>query len=295
MSKFSLKSEHFTTPIKLVLPGIIVSLIGASAGYYIFNNPEKTRAKATYETWKVINQFEVMFDKNSDILPCNTPQGDQLQIQKDYIHLYEMTRQNLEDLKSEEKIDKRLSAILNMKIDSYNELKRITGIFLDTAQVINSAAARGELTTAQQNYIIGQIQLKYLTDVRHISNRDTTMISNIIKELNQTYSSYVDSFLVVNRVEVQDTAEMKPFIPGKWITADKVKITYDKAGKGNWDQDSIVFNFSWDLKKEVLTMKNDENGREIVFHLIKINEALMSFVLTDRTENAIIVNACRIQ
>src|SRR5688500_10852720 len=107
----ALRSDHFITPIKLVLPGIIVSVIRLFASNYIFNNPDKNRAKATFATWKVINQFENILEKNSDLLPCNTPANDQLQLKKDFIHLYEMTRQNMVDLKGEEKIDKRLSAI----------------------------------------------------------------------------------------------------------------------------------------------------------------------------------------
>ncbi len=124
-----LRAEHFTTPIKLVLPGIIISVIGLFASNYIFNNPEKNRAKATYATWKVVNQFETMLEKNSESLPCQAGLSDQIQMKKDYAHLIEMTKQNLTDLKDEERIDKRLSAILNLKIDSYNELKKITETF----------------------------------------------------------------------------------------------------------------------------------------------------------------------
>ena len=224
MSKFTLKSEHFTTPIKLVLPGIIISLIGATAGYYIFNNPEKARAKATYATWQVIRQFEDMLDKNSDLLPCNTPANEQVQLKKDFLHLYEMTRQNMEDLKSEEKIDKRLSAILNMKIDSYNELKRITEGFLDTVQMVNAEVVRGALSAEQKNYIISKMQAEYVAGLTHISQRDTIMIANILKELNQSYSSYVDSFLIVERI--QNLEEIKKLVPGKWVTTDPVKFHF---------------------------------------------------------------------
>ena len=123
-----LKSEHFITPIKLVLPGIIVSVIGLFASNYIFNNPEKNKAKTTYATWKVINQFEEMLNMNSELLPCRSTAGNEIQLKKDFIHLYEMTRQNLVDLKSEEKLDKRLSAVLNLKIDTYDELKKQTEV-----------------------------------------------------------------------------------------------------------------------------------------------------------------------
>lgn len=287
----ALKSEHFITPIKLVLPGIIVSVIGLFASNYIFNNPEKNRAKATFATWKVISQFENILEKNSDLLPCNTPSNDQLQLKKDFIHLYEMTRQNMVDLKDEEKIDKRLSAILNMKIDSYSELKRITEAFLDSAQFVIAQSDKGILPTTEKNFIISQMQSKYVNDLTHVIYRDTTMTKNILNELNQSYSSYVDSFVVVEKVQSYD--EIKRLIPGKWITTDKVTIDILGGGTGHWEQADREFDFTWTLDKATLTMKR-ENGKDIVFEIVKISDNLVTFVLTDAEGNAMIANACRI-
>jgi len=306
-----LRSDHFITPIKLVLPGIIVSVIGLFASNYIFNNPDKNRAKATFATWKVINQFERILEKNSDLLPCNTPAGDQLLLKKDFIHLYEMTRQNMVDLKDEEKIDKRLSAILNMKIDSYTELKRITEAFLDSAQFVIAQADKGVLPITEKNYIISQMQSKYVNDLTHVVYRDTAMTKNILKELNQSYSSYVDSFVVVEKV--QSYEEIQKLIPGKWITTDKVTIEIKTAtinnsdpskakeiqkanpntGTGHWEQSDREFDFTWTIDKSTLTMKR-ENGKDIVFEIVKISDALVTFVLTDAEGNAMIANACRI-
>ncbi len=287
----ALKSDHFITPIKLVLPGIIVSLIGLTATNYIFNNPEKNRAKATFSTWKVINQFENMLEKNSDLLPCNTPSNDQLQLKKDFIHLYEMTRQNMVDLKGEEKIDKRLSAILNMKIDSYTELKKLTEAFLDSAQVVITEADRGALSGEQKNYMISQMQSKYVIELVHIATRDTTVIKNILTELNQSYSSYVDSFLVIQRV--QSSEEIKKFVPGSWLTTDKVTIKIEPGGTGNWKQSNVEFDFTWILKNSTLTIKN-KNGKEIVIEIIKISDYLITFAITDQKGNEMFANACRI-
>ena len=287
----ALKTEHFITPIKLVLPGIIVSVIGLFASNYIFNNPEKNRAKATYATWKVISQFENILEKNSDLLPCITPSGDQLQLKKDFIHLYEMTRQNMVDLKDEEKIDKRLSAILNMKIDSYSELKRITEAFLDSAQFVIAQADKGIIPAAEKNFIISEMQSKYVNDLTHVVYRDTTMTKNILKELNQSYSSYVDSFVVVEKV--QSYEEIQKLVPGKWITTDKVTIEIRAGGTGHWEQSDREFDFTWALDKSTLTMKR-ENEKDIVFEIVKISDNLVTFVLTDAQGNAMIANACRI-
>jgi len=287
-----LRSEHFITPIKLVLPGIIVSVIGLFASNYIFNNPEKNKAKATFATWKVINQFENILEKNSDLLPCNTPSNDQLQLKKDFIHLYEMTRQNMADLKDEEKIDKRLSAILNMKIDSYTELKKLTEAFLDSAQFVMTAADRGDISGQEKNYRISQMQSKYVIELAHVATRDTTVIKNILNELNQSYSSYVDSFVVVQKI--QSPEEIKKLVPGSWLTTDKVTIKIEADGTGNWEQPNTEFDFTWALKNSTLTIKNKNTGKEIVLEIIKISDHLVTFVITDQNGNEMFANACRI-
>jgi len=287
----ALRSDHFITPIKLVLPGIIVSVIGLFASNYIFNNPDKNRAKATFATWKVINQFENILEKNSDLLPCNTPANDQLQLKKDFIHLYEMTRQNMVDLKGEEKIDKRLSAILNMKIDSYTELKKLTEAFLDSAQVVMNAADHGAIDGEEKNYRISQMQSKYVIELAHVATRDTTVIKNILTELNQSYSSYVDSFLVIQKI--QSPEEVKKLVPGSWLTTDKVTIKIEADSTGNWSQPNVEFDFTWILKESTLTIKN-KNGKEIVLEIIKISDHLITFVITDQNGNEIFANACRI-
>ena len=286
-----LRSEHFITPIKLVLPGIIVSVIGLFASNYIFNNPEKNRAKATYATWKVINQFEEILEKNSDLLPCNTAASDQLQLKKDYIHLYEMTRQNMVDLKDEEKIDKRLSAVLNMKIDSYTELKKLTEVFLDSARVVMTEADHGIISGEEKNYRISQMQSEYVIELAHVATRDTTVIKNILNELNQSYSSYVDSFLVIQKI--QSSEEIKRLVPGSWLTSDKVTIKIEPGGTGHWEQADREFDFTWSLENSTLMMKR-ENGKDIVFEIIKISDHLVTFLFTDPNGNEMFANACRI-
>ena len=269
-----LKSEHFTTPIKLVLPGIIVSVIGLFASNYIFNNPEKNRAKATYATWKVINQFEEMFEENSYALPCSG--GDQLQLKQDLVHLLEMSRQSLLDLKSEEKIDKRMSALLNLKIDSYNEMKKITEVFLDSARKTNLLLSEDLITSQKKDSVINELQDNYISDLSHVSNRDTMFTKNILKELNNSYSSYVDSFLIVQKVLSKE--EIVKFIIGTWATVDSinVNINIQPGGKGQWIDGIEENNFTWTLQETILTM-DLQNGKQKIYQIFKINNSIMSY------------------
>ena len=153
------------------------------------------------------------------------------------------------------------------------------------------------------------MQSKYVNDLTHVIYRDTTMTKNILKELNQSYSAYVDSFVVVEKV--QSYEEIQRLVPGKWITTDKVTIEIKTSavnnsdpakqgqpaaantGTGHWDQADREFDFTWTLDKSTLTMKR-ENGKDIVFEIVKISDTLITFVLTDAEGNAMIANACRI-
>jgi hypothetical protein len=293
-----LKSEHFITPIKLVLPGIIVSVIGLFASNYIFNNPEKNKAKATHATWKVINQFEEMLNANSELLPCRSAAGNHIQLKKDFIHLYEMTRQNLVDLKSEEKLDKRLSAVLNLKIDTYDELKKQTEVFLDSAGLIQLKVKNKELDSSSQNGIISGMQTRYINNLNHIVYRDTSMINSILGQLNQTYSSYVDSFLVAAE-KIQSFEEVKKLITGTWLSTN-VTFEFRSDSTGTWvgidpkSGEETNLDLSWTIKDALVTI-SFKNGKQKELLIQKVGAELMTFSFADKDDNIITANACRIK
>ena len=58
MAWYNSGSSKITGHIKLVLPGIIVSLIGGSAGILIFNNPGKIKGRSTQDGWYSVIQYE---------------------------------------------------------------------------------------------------------------------------------------------------------------------------------------------------------------------------------------------
>jgi hypothetical protein len=298
MAKFNLKSEYFTAPIKAVLPGIIISVIGATSAYYIFNNPEKTKAKSTYATWKVINQFEEMLNVSSELLPCRSATGNEIQMKKDFIHLYEMTRQNLVDLKSEEKLDKRLSAVLNLKIDTYDELKKQTEVFLDSAGLVQLMAKNKELDSSNQNGIISGMQTRYINNLNHVVYRDTSMINSILGQLNQSYSSYVDSFLVAAE-KIQSFEEVKKLITGTWLSTN-VTFEFKPGGSGNWVETDLKtgeennLDLTWTIKDALVTISL-ENGKQREFLIQKVGAELMTFSFADKANNIITANACRIK
>ena len=128
----ALKTEHFTTPIKLVLPGIIVSLIGLTASNFIFNDPVKLRGKHSLAAWDHLVQYQKIYDQNSEALTCQYSSSIGDYYFKDLIHLQEMTIENLKMLKEDKDIDKIVGAIINLRIDTYTQLKNLSVKFIDT-------------------------------------------------------------------------------------------------------------------------------------------------------------------
>jgi hypothetical protein len=298
----ALKSEHFTTPIKLVLPGIIVSLIGLTATNYIFNNPKKNKAKATYNTWNVIRQFEEGFEENSDLIPCRLDTFDQVQFRKDYIHLLEMTRQNILDLKDDDNIDKRLMAIINLKIDNYTETKKVSEKFLDSFLVVKNELNTGQYTSDEVLSITSYMQQNYLNELVHLINRDTAVVSGILNDLTKSYIDYVDSFKIEQKT--QPIKELQTNLIGNWYTTDKVAITIKKDSSGHWKQEGIETDFTWKfdtslLVKDKINPKFSQvaikfpNGNVISFEMVKATTQIFVFYIKDARGNFIYSSACR--
>ena len=106
-------------------------------------------------------------------------------MKKDLLHLIEMTRQNILDLKDDHDIDKRLAAIINLKIDSYNERRKNTETYLDKVDSLNAEIIRDNYDTEKQLELTSLIQVKFHGENDHITNRDTAVINSILNDLNK--------------------------------------------------------------------------------------------------------------
>ncbi len=298
----ALKADHFITPIKLVLPGIIVSVIGLFASNYIFNNPEKNRAKATYATWKVLTQFDELFEINSDLVPCRSDSFNQIQMKKDLLHLIEMTRQNILDLKDADNIDRRLAAIINLKIDSYNERRINTETYLNDVDSLIAETARKKHNTEKQLELNSKIQVRFYDENDHISNRDTAVINSILNDLTKSYRSYVDSFKV--NTKKQTAEELQSYIMGRWLTTDNVLIDVNKNGSGSWDDhEETKTDFTWTFDTSRIKKKNQNgltnlkikfpNGNFFPMEILKANKDVLQIAVWDQNKNIIYGSACR--
>ncbi len=254
MPKFSLRAEHFITPIKLILPGIIVSLVGASAVFFIFNNPDKNKAKQTYASWNVIREYEAAYLKSSEEAICLSDPFDQIQFQKDLTHYLGVLIDNLEDLKNEALIDMRLKAFLNLKIARYTDAKRITDAFLDSVIKLNRAL---ELSPNNQHIMdeARDLQINFATEKDHIETRDTNELKRLTLALNKDHIKYTDSFLL-DLPRLQTEAEIQKNFVGRWYFPEaKAIIDFKKDKTGTWEELGQTFNIQWTMDEKTVTIR----------------------------------------
>ena len=220
----ALRASHFINPIRLVLPGIIVSLIGGAAGYYIFNNPDKIRGKNSRTAWDNLVRFEKIYESTVEETTCQYGQNLNQQYFEDLIHLQEMTIENLNMLKNDGDIDKLMSAIINLRIDTYTQLKNITKDFIDT---LNRISQVNITTDAEYNELLNQqtsLQMHYIINREHINFRDTTLIKNLGAQLIKNYKNFSGEAFNIRVATTLDT--IKNRMLGNWsMITDETNAT----------------------------------------------------------------------
>jgi hypothetical protein len=247
----ALKSEHFTTPIKLVLPGIIVSLIGLTASNVIFNDPVKIRGKNSRTAWDNLRRYEKIYEENSEDLTCQYGSTNGDLFFKDLVHLQEMTIENLKMFRDDKDIDKLVGSIINLRIDTYTQLKMITSGFIDSltklanTPVYDSAALKENLS--QQ----GVLQQQFLADRIHVVLRDTTIIKNLGAELKKTYSSFENVVFVEPIIPTMDSINHR--IIGAWsMQSEEVptRLELDQSKTGKLTLDGTDYSFNWTFEEK---------------------------------------------
>jgi len=287
MAKFTLKAEHFTTPLKLVLPGVIVSLVGASAAFFIFNNPEKNMAKQTHASWTVVKDYETAFKNGFEESFCVNDNSNQIQFRKDYTHLLEVLIKNLEDLKKEENTDMQFKAFLNLKLTRYNDAKKITEVFLDSVINLNQLAELypNDPVLKQKGQ---QLQKDYAIDLAHLETRDTSELKRIALALNKQHKAYTDSFLLELPRE-QTIAEIKQNFIGKWRFPEiMATVEFKKDKTGMWEELNTQHSFKWTMADKIVTLYFDNETHN--FYMAEATATKLSAVWKER---GFVVVGCR--
>ena len=246
--KFLNAGTAFAGVAKTILPGLFVSIIGGSFAFWMFNNPDKIRGKATLRAWNSLKQYERLYTSNTDQINCGNLSEGIDRFKSNMLHQIQMTSENLKNvLDKENNVDNLMLAIINMKIDSYNEMKKLTGTLLDTLNSMNKKP--GNETEVAQRWI--NLHTTYMDECAYLNNRDTATVNKILKGLSQTYSINFseDKYL-------PDTTELRKKIMGKWqIALYNVTFELKPDGTAYWNGMQGNQPSTWQLDSTIVKIK----------------------------------------
>lgn len=257
------------SPIRKFFGGVLATLLAGTLVYLIFNNPKKIKGRATLQAWHSIMQYEQMYDENVILITCNTPLNTIANIEEykgDIIHQIQLTHDNFQNIKEESNIDNLMFAIVNLKSDTYNEIKSITADFLDSIVALqNKYDAESQSyypTMTYDNYIDGLNRL--VTDLsnrrQHLLDRDTATISNVLEKLSESYTYPVlYKYSFTKQLPDQDLS-FKKNIVGKWIMfgGDTLEINSDKSAR--LTENGYTRNCTWKYDNQQLTLSKPDSG-----------------------------------
>ena len=255
--KFSNTGAAFAGIAKTIFPGLIVSIIGGSFAFWMFNNPEKIRGKATLRAWESLKQYERLYINNTDAINCGNIIEGAERFKSNLLHQIQMTSENLKNiLEKEGNVDNLMLAIINMKIDSYNEMKKQTEIFLDTLISLDEKSLQYQLDKVEFTKKWIQTYSSYMDECAYLRNRDTATIHNILQELYKTYSINFSQ-----EKSLPDLAKLRQSMIGNWSVAlFKVSFGLKEDSTGYWNAYDRSFKCTWDLDSTTLKINLNDNA-----------------------------------
>jgi hypothetical protein len=255
--KFSAAGTKLLSGVKTVFPGLLVSIVGGSFAFWMFNNPDKIRGKATLRAWESLKQYERLYTSNTDQINCgNIIEGAQ-RFKSNLLHQIQMTSENLKNiLEKEGNVDNLMLAVVNMKIDSYNEMKKQTEVFLDTLISLDETSLQYQLDKVEFTKKWIQTYSSYMDECAYLRNRDTAKIHNILQELSKTYSINFSQ-----EKSLPDLAKLRQSMIGNWSVAlFNVSFGLKEDSTGYWNAYDSSFKCSWKLDSTTLKINLNDNA-----------------------------------
>ncbi len=280
--------------VKVVLPGIIVSLIGGTAGVLLFNNPEKIKGRATQAAWHAVIQYEKIYDNNiistARYASTETIAGLK-QYKDDLMHQIQMLSENYRNIKEESNIDNRLLAVINCKVDTYNQIHRLTDVYLDSmVKLAENPAAyilqANDDTDSSYNKKVEtasvEIMNAYNRQRLHFIDRDSSTINNILDQLTRSYNRLLYTFKFTNRLPGEYKSTLQNII-GDWdllFTGEKLSLNSDHSG--TLVSDGYSNKGSWQLNKDYkLVLTTAAGDSAYTFHVLNVSANTIRLALND--------------
>ena len=281
-------------PVRLVLPGIIVSLIGGSAGFLLFNNPGKIKGKSTWDAWNAVLQYEKIYDNNvittTRFYNSETIPGLK-KYKNDIMHQIQMLSENFKNIKEEGNVDNRLFAIINCKVDTYNQIHRMTDIYLDSLIKLGEHPdAYIPLKNETDSSFIKKltemstgIMDDYNRQRQHLIDRDSSTINNILQQLTNSYRGMFYQFKFTPRLPDEFSTTLNSLY-GSWeflIIGGGLTLQKDNTGELTL-QDDYSRKGKWSLDKHYrVKFKYENKDTSFTFKVINISDKTIRLTLKD--------------
>jgi hypothetical protein len=254
------------SPIRKFFGGVLATLLAGTMVYLIFNNPKKIKGRATLQAWHSIIQYEQMYDENVILITCNTPltTTDNIKEYKsDIVHQIQLTGDNFQNIKEEGNVDNLLFAIVNLKADTYNEIKTITGGFLDSLVILSDGYDKNEFPNMSDDEFLQNINRMVTTfnnRRQHLLDRDTATVTNVLEKLTESYTYPVlYKYSFTKKLPDQD-ARFKQNIIGKWALYGGNTLEVNPDNTAIFIDNGYERKCKWKYENEQLTLSKKDSG-----------------------------------
>lgn len=255
-SKFSLLLH----PVKIILPGVITSVIVATISYFFFTGPKQVKGRASSEAWEALQQYEELHTQSMDHAICDAT--DQSRYAKNTLHVIDATCANLEILKNESNLDTRMLSIINIVYDTYKNMKVETQKMQDSIFYYETAFNKGLLADTDYNAITERIVSDYGSEVTYLKERDNSSIASLFQQLTNIYG---EKKFPVHAEQTDE--EKRKLIPAKWkLVGSDVLLNFKEDGTASWGGEKLHWNYA--DNKINLTFDSDQSKMTLIINRI---------------------------
>lgn len=249
-----------SSPIRKFFGGVLATVIAGTIVYFVFNNPKKIKGRATLEAWNSLLQYEDIYDENVILTTCNNPLNtieSFSQYKVDIVHQLQMAADNFKNIKEEKDVDTRLFAVINLKVDTYNQTKDLTEFYLDSVINLMSDTTSilyqmDEVSEIQQT--VGEIMKSYSEKRQHFFDRDTATINHVLNELTGSYNTALYKYKFGKQLPDQQK-RVRKYILGKWSFFGGGSLTVNPDNSALFiTEDAYKRKCRWDIEENSLIL-----------------------------------------
>jgi hypothetical protein len=174
---------------KKIIIGAVSTIIAALVIYFVVERGggDRERKKATLNAWNSYEQNKDIFQKVMTDLGTSLQQGGQelSQAKANAARDIDITIENMQNIKTEEKVDNRMLSLVDVKITQLKDLKTI---MMNTIQSLEGVMQSTVTEQEAEQYVMSVFQ-ETKSKLEGIKERDRVRIKSFRDELCKEYGS----------------------------------------------------------------------------------------------------------